>query len=139
MRPYSTIRGWLVRMVRRGLGRRSDRKSTGKKKILNPQTLKKIMGWTRRDPSRYRFWPASWRLDMVNEMIRRETGKHARPRTLRRILFVHNMPYFGIDGVSTPDPARCGGSCAASAFRTPSLGRCRARSPLQRSRDVIRN
>ena len=86
MRPYSTIRGWLVRMARRGLGGRFDRKSTGRKKILNPQTLKKIMGWTRRDPSRYGFGPASWRLDMVNEMIRRETGRHARPRTLRRIL-----------------------------------------------------
>ena len=86
MRPYSTIRGWLVRMVRRGLGGRFDRKSAGRKKILNPQTLKKIMGWTRRDPSRYGFGPASWCLDMVNEMIRRETGRHARPRTLRRIL-----------------------------------------------------
>ena len=78
MRPYSTIRGWLVRMVRRGLGGRFDRKSTGRKKILNPQTLKKITGWTRRDPSRYGFGLASWRLDMVNEMIRRETGRHAR-------------------------------------------------------------
>ena len=44
MRPYSTTRGWLVRMVRLGLGGRFDRKSTGRKKILNPQTLKKIMG-----------------------------------------------------------------------------------------------
>ena len=78
MRPYSTIRGWLVRMARRGLGGRFDRKSTGRKKILSPQTLKKITGWTRRDPSRYGFGPASWRLDMVNEMIRRETGRHAR-------------------------------------------------------------
>ena len=86
MRPYSTIRGWLVRMVRRGLGGRFDRKSTGRKKIPSPQTLKKVMGWTRRDPSRYGFGPVSWRLDMVNGMIRRETGRHARPRTLRRIL-----------------------------------------------------
>ena len=30
MRPYSTIRGWLVRMVRRGLGGRFDRKSDWK-------------------------------------------------------------------------------------------------------------
>ena len=44
MRPYSTIRGWLVRMARRGLGGRFDRKSTGRKKILSPQTLRKIMG-----------------------------------------------------------------------------------------------
>ena len=86
MRPYSTIRGWLVRMVRRGLGGRFDRKSAGRRKILNPQTPKKIMGWTRREPSRYGFGPASWRLDMVNEMIRRETGRPAGSHTLRRIL-----------------------------------------------------
>ena len=55
MRPYSTIRGWLVRMARRGLGGRFDRRSTGRKKILDPQTLKKIVGWTRRDPSGYGF------------------------------------------------------------------------------------
>ena len=93
MRLYSTIRGWLVRMVRRGLGGRFDRKSTGRKKILNPQTLKKIMGWTRRDPSRYGFGPASWRLDMVNEMTRRETGRHARPRTLQKILRHLDLSY----------------------------------------------
>ena len=43
MGPYPTIRGWPVRMVRRGLGGRFDRKSTGKKKILNPQTLKRAL------------------------------------------------------------------------------------------------
>ena len=93
VRSYSTIRGRLVRMVRRGLGGRFDRKSTGRKKILNPQALKKIRGWTRRDPSGYGFGPASWRLDMVNEMIRRETGRHARPRTLRRILLRLGLSY----------------------------------------------
>ena len=86
MRPYSTVRGWLVRMMRRGLGGRFDRKSTGRKKILGQHILKKIMEWTRWDPSRYGFEPASWHLDMVNEMLRRETGRHAKPRTLRRIL-----------------------------------------------------
>ena len=93
MRPYSTIRGRLVRMVRRGLGGRFDRKSTGRKKILNLQALKKIRGWTRRDPSGYGFGPASWRLDMVNEMIRMETGRHARPRTLQRILRRFSLSY----------------------------------------------
>ena len=73
-------------MARRGPGGRFDRKSTGRKRIPSPQTLKKIMGWTRRDSSRCGFGPASWRLDMVNEMIRSEIGRHARPRTLRRIL-----------------------------------------------------
>ena len=39
-----------------------------------------------RDPPRYGFGPASWRLDTVDGMNRGETGRHARPRTLRRIL-----------------------------------------------------
>ena len=86
VRPYSTIRGWLVRMARRGLGGRFDRKSTGRKKILNPQTLKKITGWARGDHSRYGFGPAAWLLDMVSEMIRRETGRHARPRGRHQVL-----------------------------------------------------
>ena len=43
MRPYSTIRGWLVRMAQRGLGGRFDRKSTGRKKIPSLQTLKKAL------------------------------------------------------------------------------------------------
>ena len=51
------------------------------------------MGWTRRDPSRYGFGLASWRLDMVNEMIRRETGRHARLRTLQRILRRLDLSY----------------------------------------------
>ena len=38
IRPYSTIRGWFVRMARRGLGGRFDRKSTGQSKILDPDT-----------------------------------------------------------------------------------------------------
>ena len=86
MRPYSTIRDWLIRITHRGLDGRFDRKSTGRKKILGPNILKKIMEWTCMDPSKYGFESASWHLDMVNEMIRREAGMHARPRTLRRIL-----------------------------------------------------
>ena len=57
MRPYSTVRGWLVRMMRRRLGGRFDRKSTGRKRILGQHILKKIMEWTRWDPSRYGFEP----------------------------------------------------------------------------------
>ena len=34
IRPYSTIRGWFVRMARRGLGGKFDQKSTGQSKIL---------------------------------------------------------------------------------------------------------
>ena len=79
MRPYSTVRGWLVRMMRCGLGGRFDRKSTGRKKILGQHILKKIMEWTRWNPSRYGFEPASWHLNMVNEMLRMETGRHAKP------------------------------------------------------------
>ena len=73
-------------MAHRGLDGRFDRKSTGRKRILGQNILKKMMEWTCMDPSRYGFEPASWWLDMVNEMIRMETGRHTRPRTLRRIL-----------------------------------------------------
>ena len=73
-------------MARRGLDGRFDRKSTGRKRILDQNILKKIMKWTCMDPSKYGFESASWRLDMASEMIRREVGMHARPCTLRRIL-----------------------------------------------------
>ena len=65
--------------MRRGLGGRFDRKSTGRKKILGQHILKKIMEWTRWDPSRYGFESASWHLDMVNEVIWGETGRHVKP------------------------------------------------------------
>ena len=85
MKSYSTVRGWLVRMVQHSLGGKFD-ELTGRKRILGPQILKKIMEWTCRDPSGYGFGQVSWHLDIVNEMIRRETGRHAKPCTLRRIL-----------------------------------------------------
>ena len=94
MRPYSTVRDMLIRMVHRGLDGRFDRKSTGRKKILGQNVLEKITEWTRMDPSKYGFESASWRLNMVNEMIRRETGRRAKPRTLRRILRRLGLSYF---------------------------------------------
>ena len=57
MRSYSMVRDWFVRMARRGLDGRLDRKSTGRKKILGQHILKKTMEWTRWDPSRYGFSP----------------------------------------------------------------------------------
>ena len=93
VRPYSAVRDWLIRMVHRGLDGRFDRKSTGRKKILGPNILKKITEWTRMNPSKYGFESASWRLDMVNEMIRRETCRHAKLRTLRRILCRLGLSY----------------------------------------------
>ena len=74
MRPYSTIRGWLVRMVWRGRGGRFDRKEEDPEPAdaqedngvdaQGPLEVRVragvvIMGWTRRDPSRYGFGPAS--------------------------------------------------------------------------------
>ena len=86
MRPYSTVRGWLVRMVQRSLSGKFDQKSAGRKRILCPQILEKIIEWTCRDSLGHGFGQMSWHLDMVDEMIRRETGRHAMSRTLRRIL-----------------------------------------------------
>ena len=50
---------------------------------------------THRDLLRYGFGPASWCLDMASKMIR-DVSRHARPRTMRRILcrfgFLHSKP-----------------------------------------------
>ena len=35
MKPFSTVRGWLARMAERGIEGMWDKKSTGRKKILN--------------------------------------------------------------------------------------------------------
>ena len=59
MRLYPRVRGWLVRMARRGLDGRLNRKSTGRKKILGSHILRKITEWTRMDPSGYGFELAS--------------------------------------------------------------------------------
>ena len=40
MKPFSTIRGWLARMAERGIEGMWDKKSTGRKKILNRSDLK---------------------------------------------------------------------------------------------------
>ena len=50
-------------------------KSTGRKKILGPNVLKRRMKWTHVDPSKYWFESASWHLDMVNEMIMKEVNR----------------------------------------------------------------
>lgn len=42
IKPYTTVRSWLARMAGRGLDGRFDLKSTGRKKILGEDTLKKI-------------------------------------------------------------------------------------------------
>ena len=71
----SSVRDWLVRITYRGLDRRFDRKSTGRKKTLDPNILKKITEWTRMDPLKHGFESASRRLDMAGEMIRMGTGR----------------------------------------------------------------
>ena len=40
MKPFSTIRGWLVRMTERGINGIWDKKSTGRKRILDRSDLK---------------------------------------------------------------------------------------------------
>ena len=84
--PYSTIRDWLLRMRGRGLKGRFNARPKGRRAGLPLQILRTVRRWLKRSPKRCGFQTGSWRLDMVNEMIRRETGRHTRPRTLRRIL-----------------------------------------------------
>ena len=96
-----------------GLDGRHDRKPTGRRRILGRDVLAKIKEWVGRDPSEYGFGPASWRLDMVNEMVRRETGRHARPRTLRRILRRLGFSYSN----PRPVPRKTAPAAEQSAFR----------------------
>ncbi len=45
------------------------------------------------DPSKYGFESALWRLDIINKMIRMETGRYAKLRTLQGILHRLGLSY----------------------------------------------
>ncbi len=86
MRPYSTVRGWLVRLVQDGLNGRFDKKSTGRKRILDEHTVRMIRNWLYEDPSKFGFASASWSLGMVRDAIRSRICAFGCIRTLQRAL-----------------------------------------------------
>ena len=62
---YSTVWDWLVRLHMRNLGRRLDRRSTGRKKMLTGAVLTYIERWLNGNPQRYEFEARSWQINMV--------------------------------------------------------------------------
>ena len=83
---YSTVRGWLVRMHAGNLGRRFDRRRTGRKRMLTGAVLAYIKRWLNGNPQRYEFEAGSWQINMVLEMVRKRLGISCRVRTLKRVL-----------------------------------------------------
>ena len=71
---YSTVRDWLVRMHAGNLGRRFDRRRTGRKRMLTGAVLAYIKRWLNGNPQRYEFEAGSWQINMVLEMVRKRLG-----------------------------------------------------------------
>ena len=86
MKPYSTIRGWLVRITRRGPAGRFDKKSTGRKRMLGEHSVWMIKTWLHGEPSKFGFESASWSIRMLLDAIRGRIGTCTSARTLRRAL-----------------------------------------------------
>ena len=86
MRPYSTVRGWLVRLLQNGLNGRFDKKSTGRKRILGEHAVGTIRNWLYEDPSEFGFVSASWSRGMVRDVIRSRICAFGCIRTLQRAL-----------------------------------------------------
>ena len=83
---YSTVRDWLVRMHAGNLGRRFDRRRTGKKRMLAGATLTYNKRWLNGNPQRYEFEAGSWQTNMVLEMVRKRFKISCRVRALKRVL-----------------------------------------------------
>ena len=97
MKPFSTVRGWLVRMTERGIEGIWDRKSTGRKKILDQSDLKMFEEWLYTDPVTCDFQSASWNMDMIVTMFGRIHGacrctKRTLQRAMKRMGFSYSKP-----------------------------------------------
>ncbi len=83
---YSTVRGWLLRMMGTDLDRRIDKKRGCKKKKLDAVARKAMLGWVGNSPRKYGFAAGTWQLDMILIMQSRELNIKCKPRTLRRVM-----------------------------------------------------
>ena len=97
MKPLSTVRGWLVRMTERGIKGIRDKKSTGRKKILDQSDLKIFEEWLYTDPVTCDFQSASWNMDMIVTMFERIHGackctKRTLQRAMKRMRFSYSKP-----------------------------------------------
>ena len=84
--PYSTVRDWLVRMSRRGLKGRFNRRHRGRVSRFPKLFLRTVRKWLKKKPKDYGFESGSWQLNLILEMIRREFVIDCKMRTLRRKL-----------------------------------------------------
>ena len=80
--PYSTVRDWLVRMSRRGLKGRFNRRHRGRVSRFPKLFLRTVRKWLKKKPKDYGFESGSWQLNLILEMIRREFGIDCKMRTL---------------------------------------------------------
>ena len=83
---YSTVRDWLVRMSKRGLKGRFNRRRMSRSSKLPRHLFRTVRKWLLREPNEYGFESDSWQLNMILEMIKREFGIGCKIRTLRRKL-----------------------------------------------------
>ena len=84
--PYSTVHDCLVRMGKRGLKGRFNRRRMGRSGKLPRSLIRTVRKWLLREPNGYGFESGSWQLNMILEMIKREFGIGCKIRTLRRKL-----------------------------------------------------
>ena len=93
---YSTVQGWLTHMHPGNLGRRFDRKSTGRKKVLPAAVLKYVERLLGCSPQKHKFETGSWQVSMVMELIMKKFGmavnSHTLKRAMRRMGFSYSKP-----------------------------------------------
>ena len=82
---YSIVRDWLIRIHAGNLGRCSDRRRTGRKRMPTGAVLAYIKRWLNGNPQRYEFEAGSWQINMVLVMVRKRFGISCRARTLKRV------------------------------------------------------
>ena len=95
--PFSTIRGWLVRVMKRGMNGIYDKKSPGRKRMLGPQVLGKIKERMDKDPVECGFQSASWSMDLIVGMVEKIAGScmcsgRTLQRALRRLGYSYSKP-----------------------------------------------
>ena len=66
---YSTVRGWLLRMMGTDTDRQIDKKRCRKKKKLDAAARKAILEGTDNSPTKYGFAAGTWRLDTMSAML----------------------------------------------------------------------
>ena len=83
---YSTVRGWLLRMMNADLRRIVDKKRGRKRQKMDTDACRASKRWLDNPPARYGFAGGTWQLGMVTAMVEGKIHIECKPRTLRRML-----------------------------------------------------